>query len=180
MFREPVLKLLQAYQPFQNADKQARDETLAFVRTTENCFERTSLCGHLTGSAWIVNPSHNMALLTHHRKLNRWLQLGGHADGDPDIFRVAHREALEESGLTRITPFSTEIFDIDIHEIPARASEPRHKHYDLRFLFEADPSLPLVISDESHDLQWIAYDQLEQYETDQSVLRLMRKTLRLK
>ena len=95
MFREPVLKLLQSYQPSEEADKRARDETLDFVQANENCFERDLLVGHLTGAAWIVDPSRSKVLLTHHRKLNRWLQLGGHADGDPDIFRVAQREALK-------------------------------------------------------------------------------------
>ena len=65
---------------------------------------------------------------------------------------------------------------MDVHEIPARADIACHKHYDLRFLFEADPSIDLVLSDESFDLQWIAFDKLEQYEADPSVLRLMRKT----
>src|SRR5215510_11521790 len=91
-----------------------------FVAANPNCFERSLQIGHVTGSAWIVDLDRTHALLTHHRKLNKWLQLGGHADGDPDILRVALREAREESNLDAIRPVSENIFDVDIHVIPAR------------------------------------------------------------
>ncbi len=73
-----------------------------FVDEQPTCFERSLSIGHITGSAWIVDLNRNQALLTYHRKLNKWLQLGGHADGDPNVFNVALREAQEESGLKEI------------------------------------------------------------------------------
>src|SRR3954471_11521401 len=96
----------------------------------ERSFHRDHLPGHVTGSAWIVDEKREFTLLTHHAKLNKWLQPGGHADGDEDIVRVSHREATEESGLTSLQLISPAIFDLDIHTIPQRKDFPEHLHYD--------------------------------------------------
>src|SRR5688572_24376371 len=104
MHRRSLISLLEAYTPSDATDAAARDRILRFVRAHDDCFERTLLEGHVTGSAWIVNPARTRCLLTHHRKLDRWLQLGGHADGQTDILEVAMREAVEESGLTSLRP----------------------------------------------------------------------------
>jgi 8-oxo-dGTP pyrophosphatase MutT (NUDIX family) len=146
-----------------------------FVAANAGCFERTLSTGHVTGSAWVVDRKLEAALLTHHRKLGRWLQLGGHADGDGDIRRVALREAMEESGLSDIVPAWPEIYDIDVHDIP-RGTEPAHVHYDIRFAFYADRADVLVPSDESHEVAWICLPDLERYGVDASVLRLRSKT----
>ena len=120
-----------------------------FVEDNDDCFERSHRSGHITGSAWIVDLKREKVLLTHHHRLDKWMQLGGHADGDPDVLRVALREAREESGVEEIRALSESIFDVDVHEIPPRGDEPAHLHYDVRFLFEADSNLPLGITPES-------------------------------
>lgn len=150
--------------------------TIEFVQTYPNCADRALACGHLTGSAWIVDASRSRVLLTHHRKLNKWLQLGGHADGDLDLSAVAMREAQEESGLTRLVFVSCAPFDVDRHWIPARPNEPAHWHYDLRFAIEADPAEPLVISSESKDLSWVELARIQDFTTEESMLRMARKT----
>lgn len=150
--------------------------TLAFVEAHADCLLRTCVPGHLTGSAWIVDRTRRRVLLTHHRKLDKWLQLGGHADGDPDLTAVALREAQEESGLRSVARVSPAIFDLDVHEIPAGSTDPVHRHYDLRFLLEADADEPLVISAESKDLAWVELDRLAEYSSEESLLRMARKT----
>jgi 8-oxo-dGTP pyrophosphatase MutT (NUDIX family) len=132
--------------------------------------------GHVTGSAWIVDAGRNRCLLTHHKKLNRWLQPGGHADGDADIAGVALREAYEESGLANLALVDPEIFDIDIHLIPLRQNEPEHFHYDVRFLIECGDDEGYVISEESHDLAWVPLSQIRTYSTEYSILRMVKKT----
>jgi 8-oxo-dGTP pyrophosphatase MutT (NUDIX family) len=139
------------------------------------CFERKLAIGHVTGSAWLVNRAGTHVLLTHHKKLDMWVQLGGHADGDADVFRVARREAQEESGLEAIEPVSAEIFDIDVHRIPARGTEPEHLHWDLRFAFRAAGGEAYRVSDESHDLAWIEIARLETVTGEESMLRMARK-----
>lgn len=146
-----------------------------FVDRHPDCFRRELQEGHVTGSAWVVDRNKSRTLLTHHKKLGIWVQLGGHADGDTDIGAVALREATEESGIDDLILLSPEIFDIDIHLIPARGDEPEHFHYDCRFLIQADNE-DYVVSDESHDLAWIALAQITDYTTEASILRMVGKT----
>jgi 8-oxo-dGTP pyrophosphatase MutT (NUDIX family) len=151
----------------------------AFVTTHPDCFERTCVPGHVTGSAWIVSHDGRRFLLTHHRKLRRWLQLGGHSDGDPDTANVALREATEESGVAGLVlaaiDGSVQPLDIDAHEIPARGDERAHVHYDVRFLVVAPPDARTTVSDESLDLRWFAADERLGVDHDDSVARLLRK-----
>ncbi len=175
MHRVPLLKQLRSYEPSDSFEQSMRDRIIAFVEAHTDCFERTQLSGHITASALIVNRERTHTLLTHHHKLEKWLQLGGHADGDPDPLNVAMREAEEESGLKEIVPVSKAIYDVDIHAIPARKLEAEHFHYDIRFLFEADDRQPLVISSESKELAWVPLAEIERYTTEESMLRMIRK-----
>ena len=178
MHRQAVLRLLHAHLE-RVTDPHERTmtlDTIRFVETHANCLQRSCAPGHLTGSAWIVSSDRRRTLLTHHRKLDKWLQLGGHADGEGDLVAVALREAREESGLAGLRVVSPEIFDVDRHLIPAGKSDPGHHHYDLRFLCEADPAEPFAVSDESHDLSWAPLDQVVALNPEESMARMVRKT----
>lgn len=177
MSRRRILELLSAHSPVNSEEAEMRDSIEKFVSENEACFDRTLRAGHITGSAWIVDHDYAHTLLTHHKKLGKWLQLGGHADGESDVLRVALREAREESGLQEIRPLLYEIFDVDVHLIPARKAEPAHFHYDIRFLLVADCNLPLLMSDESKDLRWVALRKVSRLTREESVLRMVRKTI---
>ncbi|GAB5559937.1 MAG: NUDIX hydrolase [Synoicihabitans sp.] len=151
--------------------------TIEFVAEQPRCAERSLAVGHLTGSAWIVDRERRLTLLTHHRKLDKWLQLGGHADGNLDLAAVAMQEAREESGLTGLRSVTGGLFDVDRHLIPARKADPEHWHYDLRFMIEADPAEPLVISSESNDLRWVEIAKMAEFNPEESMMRMARKTL---
>lgn len=175
-----ILALLDSYRA-RHADEGevlARIESL--VRAQTDCFERSCVPGHITGSAWISSPDGSLCVLLHHAKLDRWLQPGGHSDGEPRTELVAEREAREETGLTSLRRVDLDgalaILDVDVHEIPARADEPTHEHHDVRFLFTADPDEAPVCSAESHALTWLPTSDLTQYTREESVLRLARKT----
>ena len=133
--------------------------------------------GHITGSAFVLSPDRSAVLLTHHKKLNRWLQLGGHCDGIADARFVALKEAYEESGLARIRLLSEQVLDVDIHEIPARGAEPAHLHYDVRFAMVAEAG-EIAASDESHTLAWVPLAELGELTDTPSLLR-MRERLAL-
>ena len=153
------------------------DDYLELLEEGVHAFVRERLAGHFTGSAWLVSRDGKNALLTHHRKLDRWLQLGGHADGDVDLCAVALKEAEEESGLTGLF-VDAGIFDLDRHWIPERGDVPGHWHYDVRYVVHAGDNEAFVVSDESNALAWrdiaaIAADA----SADESLQRMARRWL---
>ncbi len=175
MHRDPLLRSLAAYAARFPDERAVAERFAAFVAAHPDCFERTCVPGHVTGSAWVVSHDGTRFLLTHHRKLGRWLQVGGHSDGDPDTAAVALREATEESGMTGLALATAEPLDLDAHVIPARGDEPAHIHYDVRFLVVAPPGATLAISEESLDLRWFPTDAPLAVASDESVARLLRK-----
>ena len=177
MHRKKILELLNSHVGQDQNEQKMTQRTIAFVNDYTNCFDRELLIGHITGSAWILDKSGLFVLLTHHRKLNRWFQPGGHCDGDCDVMNVALKEAIEETGVSEIELVNEGIFDIDIHTIPERKGVPEHLHYDIRFLFRADKDLPLLITEESNDLGWIELSKVEELNSEESMMRMVRKTL---
>lgn len=173
------LQLIQELCSYQTSYSEEKEFVISFLDLlkSNDAFQRTHLPGHITGSSWIVNSDKTKVLLVHHAKLNRWLQPGGHADGDENVLRVALREAEEETGITRLTVLSDQIFDLDIHTIPTRKDFPEHLHFDIRFLIQANEADPLVVSEESHDVKWISLEELEKYNDETSILRLKQKLL---
>jgi 8-oxo-dGTP pyrophosphatase MutT (NUDIX family) len=123
-----------------------------------------------------VDKSRKFTLLTHHRKLDKWFQTGGHCDGDSDVLNVALKEAHEETGLSNIQVISSDIFDIDIHPIPERKGVPAHLHYDVRFLLEANINEPFIVSSESTDLAWVALSEVSKLNDSESIMRMVAKS----
>lgn len=177
MNRAQLLLELEGYATDYPIEQQFVDRFIALLQH-EDAFLRTHLPGHITGSAWIIDKKSGDVLLTHHAKLNRWLQPGGHADGDENVIGVATREAEEETGLKQLVLASDNIFDIDIHTIPARGDMPEHLHYDIRYLFYADKDLPLVITEESHDLRWLPVAGMPRIcQSNDSMMRMAHKAI---
>jgi 8-oxo-dGTP pyrophosphatase MutT (NUDIX family) len=160
----------------ENPDRLADVQTMMqFMDQHTDCFERTCIPGHFTGSAWLMNREGTQVLLMHHRKLNIWLQTGGHCDGDSDVLAVALREAREESGIQQIVPVSEKIFDIDICPVPAIGEDPAHDHYDIRFLLQVQSDERAIKNNESNAIQWFGRDPAEWSTKDKSVLQTFRK-----
>ena len=175
LFRSHLLKLLKSYQQKFPEETPCVERYIAFVTSNPHCFERSLEIGHVTGSAWVVNRAGTHTLLTHHKKLDKWLQPGGHADGNSNVLDVALQEAREETGIHNFKVLSDGIFDLDIHLIPARKDIPTHYHYDARFVLQTIDSERYQVSDESHDLAWIEIKKLEELTQEESMLRMARK-----
>ena len=166
-------------------NEEKENETLAtmkrFFEEEKNPFSRSCLKGHFTGSCLLANPETGKFVLTHHRKLGLWLQLGGHCDGDENIASVAYKEAEEESGLTNLN-FSPKTIvegnplplDFDIHVVPKSKKDPEHLHLDVRFLIETKET-DLKISDESLDLKWFSPKEAEKVTDEANLIKLIRK-----
>lgn len=173
---------LDAYARRHPGDAALADEFSTLLDDPENPFLRERLAGHFTGSAWLVSADGQRVLLTHHRKLDRWLQLGGHADGERDLAQVALKEAEEESGLTALVLEDGELFDIDKHWIPERRDVPGHWHYDARYVVRAPGSEQFAVSEESLALAWrdirdVANAAIETPDDDDSLPRMAKRWL---
>lgn len=177
MNRYSLLEQLQHYFPCAAEEVAAKKRMIAFIEEHKDCFERSLAIGHMTASAWLLNNDKTTALLMHHAKLNKWLQLGGHCDGNEDVLAVAIKEAQEESGIQHIVPVSSDIFDIDIHRISATSHEPEHDHYDVRFLLQVTSDEKIVQNRESKELRWISKERATLPTDELSVVRLYNKWL---
>ncbi|MBC62640.1 MAG: NUDIX hydrolase [Zetaproteobacteria bacterium] len=180
-------KYLKRLQNMSAYDAKHEDKTIQsikqFARENTEPYSRKCTVGHFTASSFLLNSNMTHTVLTHHKKLNLWLQLGGHADNCPFLHEVALKEAYEESGLSRIHFLRCNFlaseslnvpFDIDIHKIPENQSDMAHLHFDFRYLL-ISPENKLVKSDESHDIKWIEIHKIHEITNDQSILRMVKK-----
>ena len=173
----PLAGALQAYRQRWPDEAGTVDGFLALLDDPADPFVRKRLAGHFTASAWLVDRPGDRVLLTHHRKLGLWLQLGGHADGDRNLPRAALKEAHEESGLQGLS-IDDGIFDLDRHWIPEHKGVPAHWHYDVRYVVRAGSDEAFVVSEESHDLAWRSIAELAgEADADPSVRRMAGKWL---
>lgn len=169
--RDSLLRALAGYRGEGPSDAPTLSRFLAFLRR-EDPFRRGDPDGHVTASAVVSRPAGDGFLLVFHRKLDRWLQPGGHVEpDDATVFDAALREAREETGLAAFAaPFDDAILDVDVHPIPAFGSEPAHCHYDVRFLLTAaDQGAPVA------GAVWFPAEAIPRLDMDGSLSRAVRK-----
>jgi 8-oxo-dGTP pyrophosphatase MutT (NUDIX family) len=175
MSQKLLSNLLNNYFPIDISENKYKEKMILYLQNEPNCFERSLLKGHFTGSAFVINRTKTKTILVNHAKLNRWLQPGGHCDGDTNVANVALKEVMEETGLKKLEIVENEIFDIDIHSIPQRKNVPEHLHLDVRFLIYADEDEIITGSDESTDVKWFAIEEVEQFNCEWSIMRMVDK-----
>lgn len=175
-YNQKILEEIRNYNPDLQAEKNSKKEIINYLNNNKENFLRTNPAGHLTASAWIINIVERKVLLHHHQSLDKWIQLGGHLEENETTKEAALREAKEESGLNSISFLDKKIFDLDVHKIPEAENIAEHYHYDIRYLFKADSKEDLVKSRESYNLKWIDLDKISNYLTEDSILRMVRKT----
>lgn len=185
MLNQPRAKVIELLDQFETDDhREIADikKIKELVEQHENIFVRDCLSSHLTGSALVVNPKTKKILLHNHKKLNKWLQFGGHADGETDLAKVAMKEAEEESGLTDLSFYAQQPLDIEVQVIPKKNDIPEHLHLDFRYLiFTNAEELPTPEEHESQDLKFLDFQ--EAYELgdklDYALVRLIKKAEKL-
>jgi 8-oxo-dGTP pyrophosphatase MutT (NUDIX family) len=176
MTRNELREILSALDLFKRQDEEPhRQRMIELLDSRADCFRRDAFPAHFTGSALVVSADGALCLLHHHRKLDRWLQFGGHCDGEQDVLSVAQREAFEESGIGGLIVASRRPFDLDIHDIPAIGDEPPHFHYDIRYVLIAPEHAAFRTSAESNEMRWFSTDEVKRLELDGGLRRMVEK-----
>ncbi|MER5769185.1 NUDIX hydrolase [Streptomyces sp. NPDC001985] len=167
--RDDAVRTLRGY----GAQPELRQRYLDHLAAHADGMWKACGAGHLTASALVIDPERGQVLLTLHRKLGMWLQMGGHCEpGDPTVAGAALREATEESGIPGLTLLAGGPVRLDRHPIPA----PCHWHLDVQYAALAPAGSVAAISDESLDLKWYGYDEVAEV-ADDSVVQLLKRTL---
>jgi len=173
-----IINNLNNYQCYDELEKTHINFVLNFIKNHKSNIGRENNYGHLTASAWIINKDKTKVLLIEHKKLNRWLQPGGHVENsDNSLFDAAYREAKEETNLKSITPLSKDVFDIDVHLIPGRKKEKEHYHLDVRYCFFANEKEILKLSSEVKNVKWFLLSEFTKIENESSITRMIKKTI---
>ncbi len=159
-----IRRALEAYRPFNEQEERDRQAMLAAMAAHEDIFLRSCAFFHMTASAWIVNARRDRALMAWHNIYRSWSWLGGHADGETDLLRVALREAREESGLVHVRPASEDIFSLEILTVDGHEKRGKyvhsHLHLNITYLLEADEADELRDKpDENSGVNWFSLDE---------------------
>ena len=175
MRRLDLLAQLERYRPSDALEARHHQAIVALVESSDGAFDRGHFVpGHVTASCFIVDG--DRLLLHHHRRLNRWLQMGGHVEGDEDPAKAALREGSEESGLRDLALAADGIFDLDVHLIPAGKGEPEHRHFDVRYLARtATPGAVVIDPAESSELAWVPFAAAESMMDEAASSRVIQK-----
>lgn len=172
-----LLDELRRYVPADGLERQHQRGIVELLTGTAEPFSRHTFApGHITASCFIIHPETRRILLHHHRRLNRWLQMGGHVEGGEAPLEAAFREGAEESGLRDLQAVVEGVVDVDVHFIPAGKGEPDHSHFDVRFLARTStPEAITIDRSESNDLAWVDLDRAEALMNEEASSRVLRK-----
>ncbi|HEX5854279.1 MAG TPA: NUDIX hydrolase [Thermoanaerobaculia bacterium] len=179
--RAALSSALRSHVPADAREAEDLEAILRLVETEPACFSRHTFApGHITGSAFVVCRSTAKVLLHHHRRLNAWLQLGGHDDGERDPRATALREGREESGLPDLALLTPDILDVDVHDIPAGKGEPPHEHHDVRYALVTErPEGILKDATESFDLAWFTLEEAAEKMNEPGARRALARLVKL-
>lgn len=175
--RNDILIALDKYMPQSLEEQGSKLLMIDFIENNKDCFKRENLDGHVTAAAWILSDCGKKVCLVHHKKLNKWLQPGGHCDGEFRVKLVAQKELEEETGLKTAKLFNGEIFDIDVYVFAHNKGVSEHVHYDIRYVFIADGNEEPVVSNESNDVKWFTLEEAAKITKDESIMRMLAKSV---
>lgn len=164
---EQLISQIEKYIPFNAQEARDKEQILAFLRSSTELITRENPVAHLTASAWVVSPDRKQVIMVYHNLYQSWSWMGGHADGDWDLLRVAKKEVMEECGLEHLTVVSPEIFSLEILSVVGHEKKGQylssHLHLNVTYLFEADPAQPLRVKpDENSAVGWVNAEDIPQ------------------
>lgn len=168
---EKLIRQIEAYTPYNEQETRDKAQILHFLRSEENLLTRENKVAHLTASAWVVSPDRKQVIMVYHNLYNSWSWMGGHADGDADLLRVAKKEVMEECGLQELTVVSPDILSLEILCVDGHEKKGQylssHLHLNVTYLFEADPAQPLRVKpDENSGVSWVRVEDIPHKSTE--------------
>ena len=168
---ERLIRQIEAYVPFNEQEARDKAQMLTFLRSGAELLTRENPVAHLTASAWVVSPDRSRVIMVYHNLYHSWSWMGGHADGDADLLRVAKKEVMEECGLSAITVVSPEIFSLEVLCVDGHEKKgtylSSHLHLNVTYLFEADPAEILRIKpDENSGVDWVKVEDIPNRSTE--------------
>lgn len=180
--RKNLLRSIENYTP--NCEQERRDKEiiLSFLHTYSDAFERSNNIAHMTASAWTINFERTKALMVYHNIYRSWSWTGGHADGDPDLLKVALRECREETGLSSLRPIDSKIFSLEILTVDGHEKRgiyvPSHLHMNITYLLEADDTEELSVCElENRDVSWFSREEVCQVSMEPWIVERIYKKL---
>lgn len=162
--REQLINDVERFQPWNEQEEKDKELILSYLRQGDSCFYRENDEAHLSASGWVVNPSRTKTLMAYHNIYGSWAWTGGHADGEKDLLKVALREAMEETGISKVVPVSKDIFSLEILTVDGHEKKgayvSSHLHLNVTYLLEADDTLPIRNKeDENSAVGWFALSE---------------------
>ena len=156
-----LIEEIEKYEPFNEMEERDKELILRALRREENVFSRENSLCHMTASAWISSPDRTKVLMAYHNIYDSWSWLGGHADGDTDLLRVALKEAEEESGLSKVKPLMQDIFSLEVLTVDGHMKKGKyvssHLHLNVTYLLEADDrEMVHAKEDENRGVRWFS------------------------
>lgn len=156
---------IEKYSPGNEQEQADRQELLRWLGSGMEVFSRSCTPAHFTASAWVVSPDRKQVLMAYHNLYDSWAWMGGHADGEEDLFSVARREVMEECGLTELKALSEDIFSLEVLSVDGHEKKGHyvstHLHLNVTYLFEADPLAPIFIKpDENSGVGWFSTEEV--------------------
>jgi len=173
-------RLFDEHVPVNEQEKIDKELILSFIDKNEDSLERGNLAAHVTASAFVVNKSMDKILFVYHKIYNSWSWVGGHNDGDPDLLKVAIKEAMEETGITEVQPYSDSIFTIDVIYVPNHIKRgqyvPDHLHLNAAFLLVADDKQALIVNEaETNGVRWFRLSEVFEHVTEPRMIPVYQK-----
>ena len=168
---EKLIRDIENYTPFNEQEIRDKAQILAFLRSGGDFLTRENAVAHLTASAWVVSPDRKETIMVYHNLYRSWSWMGGHADGDANLLRVAKKEVMEECGLQQLTVVSPEIFSLEVLCVDGHEKKGQylssHLHLNVTYLFEADPAEVLRIKpDENSGVGWVKVEDIPNKSTE--------------
>lgn len=162
---------ISAYVPYDEKERVDKEIMLKYIENNEDVLTRDNAIAHFTASAWIINKDRTKVLMIHHNIYDSWAWVGGHADGDEDLFHVINKEIEEETGISKVIPLFDGIYGLNIVTVDAHIKRGKqvnsHLHFDLEYLFEADENEKLIVKeDENSGVKWIPIDEVNNYSSE--------------